>query len=136
MLPIKSHVASLSSSIASLLLVPLVQTPMGGSRSCACTLKFVALLRLNGKKHQLGALNSISFKPGCHFCNYISMENMKFAGHGEYGKVVSPVFFLGVSSLTSTGVFGFTHNTTGSFPGERYSVHEDLWDRHARDFHL
>ncbi|KAH7494559.1 hypothetical protein FOMA001_g1217 [Fusarium oxysporum f. sp. matthiolae] len=33
-------------------------------------------------------------------------------------------------------VFGFTHNTMGSFPGERYSVREDPWDRHVRDFHL
>ncbi|KAI3586801.1 hypothetical protein IWW34DRAFT_198897 [Fusarium oxysporum f. sp. albedinis] len=77
-----------------------------------------------------------SFKPGCHFCNFISMENMKFVGHGEYGQVVSVVLFLIVSSLTSAAVFGFTHNTMGSFPGERYSVREDPWDRHVRDFHL
>lgn len=64
------------------------------------------------------------------------MKNMKFIGHGEYDKVVSAVFFLIMSSLTSTAVFGFTHNTMGSFPGERYSVREDLWDRHVRDFHL
>lgn len=76
------------------------------------------------------------FTPGCQFCNSISMKNMKFVGHGEYGKVVFAVFFLITSSLTSTAVFGFTHNTMGSFPGERYSVREDLWDRHVRDFHL
>lgn len=76
------------------------------------------------------------FKPGCQFYNSISMKNMKFVGHGEYDKVVSAVFFLIMSSLTSTAVFCFTHNTMGSFPGERYSVREDPWGRHVCDFHL